>query len=49
VNKTFRTSYEVPVVYFTQLLGLALGCSGQELGLHRNLIALKAPLSARVA
>ena len=49
VNKMFGASYEIPVVYFTQLLGLALGCSEQELGLQRNLIALKAPLSALVA
>jgi len=49
VNKIFGASYEIPVVYFTQLLGLALGCSEQELGLQRNLIALRAPLSALVA
>jgi heterodisulfide reductase subunit B len=49
VNKMYGASYEVPVVFFTQLLGLALGCSEQELGLQRNLIALKAPLSALVA
>ena len=49
VNKMFGTSYQVPVLYFTQLLGLALGCSEQELGLQRNLIALNAPLSAPVA
>jgi heterodisulfide reductase subunit B len=49
VNKMFGASYEIPVVYFTQLLGVALGCSEKELGLQRNLIALKAPLSALVA
>jgi heterodisulfide reductase subunit B len=49
VNKMFGTSYQVPVLFFTQLLGQALGCSEQELGLQRNLIALKAPLSAPVA
>lgn len=49
VNKKFGTAYQVPVLFFTQLLGLALGCSEQELGLQRNLIALKAPLSAPVA
>jgi heterodisulfide reductase subunit B len=49
VNKMFKTSYEVPVLCFTQLLGIALGCSEHELGLQRNLIALKAPLSALVA
>jgi heterodisulfide reductase subunit B len=46
VNQKFGTSYQMPVVYFTQLLGLALGCSEQELGLHRNLIPLKVTLPA---
>jgi len=49
VNKKFKTSYEVPVLYFTQLLGLALGCTHRELGLHRNLIPMGAPLAARFA
>jgi heterodisulfide reductase subunit B len=46
VNKRFGTSFRVPVLFFTQLLGLALGCSEQELGLQRNLIALQVPLRA---
>ena len=46
VNKKFRTSCQIPVLYFTQLLGLALGCTEQELGLHRNLIPLRVPLAA---
>jgi len=46
VNARFRTAFQIPVVYFTQLLGLALGCSEQELGLHRNLIPLRVPLGA---
>jgi heterodisulfide reductase subunit B len=49
VNKAFGTSYEIPVLFFTQLLGLALGCSEKELGLQRSLIALKAPLSPLLA
>lgn len=49
VNKKFKTSFDLPVLFFTQLLGLALGCSGEQLGLQRNLIPLKAPLSAVVA
>jgi heterodisulfide reductase subunit B len=28
--------YELPVVYITQLLGLALGMSAKELGLYKN-------------
>jgi heterodisulfide reductase subunit B len=49
VNKMFGTSYQVPVVYFTQLLGVALGCSEKELGLHRNLTVWRAPISVLAA
>jgi len=38
VNQAFKTSYRVPVLFFTQLLGLALGCEEKSLGLQRNLI-----------
>lgn len=38
VNRRFGTAYRLPVLFFTQLLGLALGCSERELGLHRNLV-----------
>ena len=38
VNKLYKTSYRMPVVFFTQLLGLALGCPENDLGLHRNLV-----------
>lgn len=38
INKRFGTSFQIPALFFTQLLGLGLGCSEQELGLHRNLI-----------
>jgi heterodisulfide reductase subunit B len=49
VNKMFGTSYQVPVVYFTQLLGVALGCSEKELGLQRNLTVWRAPISVLAA
>jgi heterodisulfide reductase subunit B len=49
VNKKFGTSYQVPVMYFTQLLGVALGCSEKELGFHRNLIPWRAPISELAA
>jgi len=35
----------MPVVYFTQLLGLAFGFSAKELGLGRNIVAAKPTLS----
>ncbi len=49
VNKIFGTSYQIPVMYFTQLLGVALGCSEKELGLDKNLIPWRAPISALAA
>jgi heterodisulfide reductase subunit B len=39
VNQEYGTSFHIPVVYFTQLLGLALGLSNKSLGLGTELIA----------
>ncbi|MFC1543291.1 CoB--CoM heterodisulfide reductase iron-sulfur subunit B family protein [Candidatus Neomarinimicrobiota bacterium] len=44
INRMFSTRFRVPIVYFTQLVGLALGGSPDELGLTRNLIPLQAAL-----
>jgi heterodisulfide reductase subunit B len=49
VNKTFGKAYHVPVLFFTQLLGVALGCSEKELGLHKNLISWRAPIPVLAA
>jgi len=38
INKKFKTNFHIPILFFTQALGLALGGSAQELGLQRNLI-----------
>jgi heterodisulfide reductase subunit B2 len=46
INKSFGTSFNVPVVFFTQLLGLALGCPEKTLGLQRNLVPLTETRSA---
>ena len=40
VNREFETNYSVPVIYFTQLLGLALGVAPQKLGIGSELIAV---------
>lgn len=45
VNRRFGRRYEVAIVFFTQLLGLALGCTEKELGLDRNLIPLPRPVA----
>ncbi|MGA2267871.1 MAG: CoB--CoM heterodisulfide reductase iron-sulfur subunit B family protein [Bryobacteraceae bacterium] len=49
LGKELGKTYNIPVLFFTQLLGVALGCSDTELGMQRNLIAWKAPLPAAVA
>ena len=38
INKKFKTSFHLPVLFFSQALGLALGGSPEDLGLHRNII-----------
>ncbi len=38
INKKYD-DVTMPVVYFTQLLGLALGLSSRELGLHRQIVS----------
>lgn len=38
VNASFGTHFDIPVVYFTHLVGVALGVSNEELGLDKLLI-----------
>jgi len=50
VNRAYGTSYAVPVLYFTQLLGLALGVGANRLGIGKELVSteivLKRPIPA---
>jgi heterodisulfide reductase subunit B len=39
VNEEFGTSYAVPVLYFTQLIGLALGISPKKLGMGKEFVS----------
>ena len=39
VNEDFGTDFNVPVMYFTQLLGLALGMSKKKLGIGKELVS----------
>jgi heterodisulfide reductase subunit B len=45
MNDHFRTDYHVPVLYFTQLLGLALGHSPAELGLGKEFVSSREALA----
>lgn len=39
VNQEFGTRFSVPIVYFTQLMGLALGIPGKKLGIGTEIVA----------
>lgn len=41
VNEEFGTEFNLPILYFTQLLGLALGLSPKELGIGIELVSAK--------
>ena len=47
VNKRYKTSYNLPVLYFTQLIGLALGLEHRELGLGMGLVSSKELLRSK--
>ncbi|PIQ86550.1 MAG: heterodisulfide reductase subunit B [Candidatus Omnitrophica bacterium CG11_big_fil_rev_8_21_14_0_20_43_6] len=38
INKQYKKKFNIPVFYFTQLLGLALGIEGTKLGLEKHLV-----------
>jgi len=39
VNKTFGTSFNIPVMHFTQLVGLALGGDPKELAIDKQIVS----------
>jgi heterodisulfide reductase subunit B len=45
VNKYFKTDYNIPVLYFTQLMGLAFGISAQELGIGKEFVDARPALA----
>ncbi|MBL8164932.1 MAG: CoB--CoM heterodisulfide reductase iron-sulfur subunit B family protein [Anaerolineae bacterium] len=45
VNRHFHTSYEMPVLYFTQLMGLAFGLEPETLGIGKEFVAAGPALS----
>ena len=38
VNKKFKSSFDIPILFFTQLIGIALGISYEELGLEKCIV-----------
>ena len=45
MNRHFRSSYHMPVLYFTQLIGLAMGMSVREMGIGEEIVDSRAALS----
>jgi heterodisulfide reductase subunit B len=41
VNKKFKTNYQLPIMFFTQLMGIAFGLSEEDLGLKTNIVPVK--------
>lgn len=45
VNKYFKTNYNIPVLYFTQLMGLAFGLTAQELSIGKEFVDARPALA----
>jgi heterodisulfide reductase subunit B len=39
VNQKFKTSYKLPVLFFTQLMGIAFGIEEKELGIKNSIVS----------
>ena len=44
-NQYFHTNYKMPVLFFTQLIGLAFGIEPKKLGFGRELVSAREALS----
>lgn len=48
VNSYFSTQFKIPIVYFTQVVGLALGLDMQRLGFGKEIVAARPVLEAKL-
>jgi heterodisulfide reductase subunit B len=48
VNNFFNTNFKLPIVFFTQLLGVALGIDMKKLGFGKELVAAEPVISAKL-
>jgi heterodisulfide reductase subunit B len=46
VNQEFGTHYSIPVVYFTQLIGLSMGIPPKKLGFGKEFLSPKKAIDA---
>ena len=47
INRRYKTDFSLPILYFTQLVGLALGMEPRELGLDKLIVSPKKLLRAK--
>ena len=47
VNKRYETKFDLPILYFTQLIGLALGMEAKELALNKHVVNTRNLLRAK--
>ncbi len=47
IAKKMGVKYDIPIFYFTQLLGMAFGLEGNKLGIGRSLVSCKKLLAAK--
>ena len=45
VNAKYKTNYKLPILFFTQLVGLAYGLGASDLGLETNIVSPKEALT----
>jgi heterodisulfide reductase subunit B len=43
INKQWKQKFDIPVLYVTQAIGLAVGLSEEKLGLKRHFVEVKLP------
>ena len=48
INQKFNTQFDIPIFYFTELMGLALGIEAQDLGVFKHLTDVECFLKERV-
>lgn len=48
INKTLQKDIDIPVIYITQAIGLAIGLTERELGLHRHFVPVVLPEKAEL-
>ncbi|MHC4159117.1 MAG: CoB--CoM heterodisulfide reductase iron-sulfur subunit B family protein [Planctomycetota bacterium] len=47
INKKFNTNFHIPIFYFTELIGLALGVEAKDLGILKHITDVKQFLNER--